>query len=297
MSYGKDERHIDKHVWRLPIPLYNPDDPLHTDIAHLARELSAGFADRAILTNNFVTTRRDFRDVITTSDTGRQLDQLVRQLLGEPPDHAGAGPVLLPSSGLLRVTSGPLSELSSRDVEVDIDIEYDNDRRVYLWGMLVSRSQSAAEYSHVGSADANFDEIDLARQFLAMITNVINTEAEAGHTIRIYHYGHVERLHLTRLLGIDAAAPLELAHDLLATIRAHFFSGTGYGLKKLAPLAGATWSEAGASGEQTYEWLAAARTGDSAAWARLTRYNEDDTRATAALRHYLVTDSVDVGSS
>lgn len=24
MSYGKDERHVDKYVWKLPIPLYDP---------------------------------------------------------------------------------------------------------------------------------------------------------------------------------------------------------------------------------------------------------------------------------
>ena len=24
MSYGKDERHFDKHIWQLPIPLYDP---------------------------------------------------------------------------------------------------------------------------------------------------------------------------------------------------------------------------------------------------------------------------------
>ncbi|WP_264079239.1 hypothetical protein [Mycobacterium szulgai] len=40
MSYGKDERHIDKAVWKLPIPTYDPADPIHTEIAQLARELA-----------------------------------------------------------------------------------------------------------------------------------------------------------------------------------------------------------------------------------------------------------------
>ena len=26
MSYGKDERHFDKHIWQLPVPLYDPTD-------------------------------------------------------------------------------------------------------------------------------------------------------------------------------------------------------------------------------------------------------------------------------
>jgi hypothetical protein len=37
MSYGKDERDIDKSVWKLPIPIFDPSDETHTEIAYLAR--------------------------------------------------------------------------------------------------------------------------------------------------------------------------------------------------------------------------------------------------------------------
>ena len=36
MSYGKDERHIHKHVWELPIPLFDQNDPVHQRLVELA---------------------------------------------------------------------------------------------------------------------------------------------------------------------------------------------------------------------------------------------------------------------
>ncbi len=33
MSYGKDERHFDKHIWQLPIPLYDPTSDIHARLA------------------------------------------------------------------------------------------------------------------------------------------------------------------------------------------------------------------------------------------------------------------------
>ena len=40
MSYGKDERHIDKHVWKLPIPVYDSTNDLHLAITRLSDELT-----------------------------------------------------------------------------------------------------------------------------------------------------------------------------------------------------------------------------------------------------------------
>ena len=37
MSYGKDERHVDKHLWKLPIPRYDETDPQHRQLADLGR--------------------------------------------------------------------------------------------------------------------------------------------------------------------------------------------------------------------------------------------------------------------
>lgn len=83
MSYGKDERHIDKHVWQLPIPLYNPANPVHQRLSTLGRQeadLVAGLdlgEDR-----NFVNLRQDIREVLASSSSADEINQLVMELLG-----------------------------------------------------------------------------------------------------------------------------------------------------------------------------------------------------------------------
>ncbi len=39
MSYGKDERHIHKHVWELPIPTFEPTNLVHRRLGELGRQL------------------------------------------------------------------------------------------------------------------------------------------------------------------------------------------------------------------------------------------------------------------
>lgn len=41
MSYGKDERHIDKYVWQLPIPLYDAMVEAHRALAALGARAEA----------------------------------------------------------------------------------------------------------------------------------------------------------------------------------------------------------------------------------------------------------------
>jgi hypothetical protein len=85
MSYGKDERHIDKAVWRLPIPAYNPDDPRHAEIAYLAGQVSAEVANQPLPERvNFVVARRIIRKLIAESQPAQDLDQAVAALLGAP---------------------------------------------------------------------------------------------------------------------------------------------------------------------------------------------------------------------
>ena len=85
MSYGKDERHVDKHVWKLPIPTYDPDDELHAEIAQLSRQLAAEISTHSFRSGNFVTVRRDLRRFLADNATGRHLDRLVSDLLDIDP--------------------------------------------------------------------------------------------------------------------------------------------------------------------------------------------------------------------
>ena len=82
MSYGKDERHIDKYVWQLPIPAYDPADEGHQRLAQLgnAAEREVGELDLDE-TAHFPTLRRRIRQHLSTSPTGIVIDELVSELL------------------------------------------------------------------------------------------------------------------------------------------------------------------------------------------------------------------------
>lgn len=84
MSYGKDERHIDKNVWKLPIPKYAPDDPAHQRISDLAEQLTSLIEMQAPLPEYFVARRQAIRRVITDSTLGQELDELVTAVVDQP---------------------------------------------------------------------------------------------------------------------------------------------------------------------------------------------------------------------
>src|SRR5690606_13599113 len=83
MPYGKDERHIDSSVWKLPIPKYDPDDLEHVRVVELSNALSEEIAALDFSTTNFVVQRRIVRAHIAESDAGRELDKLVAEIVHE----------------------------------------------------------------------------------------------------------------------------------------------------------------------------------------------------------------------
>lgn len=44
MSYGKDERYVDKTVWHLPIHLFDPNDAAHVRLAEIGQTEAARIA-------------------------------------------------------------------------------------------------------------------------------------------------------------------------------------------------------------------------------------------------------------
>lgn len=83
MSYGKDERDIHKHVWRLPIPMFDPSNEVHSQISELARELTDEMRDRKFRSPNFVTIRQDARKWLNSDHRALTLDELVQDLLAD----------------------------------------------------------------------------------------------------------------------------------------------------------------------------------------------------------------------
>ncbi|MFJ9926285.1 N-6 DNA methylase [Streptomyces misionensis] len=82
MSYGKDERDIDKAVWQLPIPQFDSANPGHQRLAEIgeaeAQRIAALVLDES---KNFVKLRQVIRSIIADSPDAEELDQLVRLLL------------------------------------------------------------------------------------------------------------------------------------------------------------------------------------------------------------------------
>ncbi len=82
MAYGKDERHIDKQVWKLPIPLFEDSNPAHrrlSDPRQTMRWLVAGLDIGD--SGNFVTLRRRIRSVLAADPSTAEINEIVLGLL------------------------------------------------------------------------------------------------------------------------------------------------------------------------------------------------------------------------
>jgi predicted RecB family nuclease len=199
--------------------------------------------------------------------------------------------MVLAGEVLQRTTSGPIL-VPAADVEVDFDIEWNAGNRVYLWGaLLTDADHPAGEYKAFAEWDAlnDADEVALAEQFASWLRERIADAAARGESLTVFHYSHPERTHLSRVLGQEQVTDL-LDHfvDLLPIVRANFFGVAGLSIKQTAPAFGFHWRDDDPGGLQSQVWLDQARNAvgsDADTWRdRILAYNEDDVRATAALR-------------
>lgn len=82
MSYGKDERDIHRHVWELPIPAFDADNPIHCRIADLGAEAEKIVAAQQIDESvHFAAVRRHVRDALMETYQGQEIDSLVTDLI------------------------------------------------------------------------------------------------------------------------------------------------------------------------------------------------------------------------
>jgi hypothetical protein len=82
MSYGKDERDIDKNLWRLPIPEFDPEHALHAQLAALGSEVEAEVGALALDTSkSFVILRRQIRRFLQQNPKAQRIEKLVVELL------------------------------------------------------------------------------------------------------------------------------------------------------------------------------------------------------------------------
>jgi hypothetical protein len=83
VSYGKGERHIHKHVPELPIPEFDPANAGHQRIAQLSADCESLVSDFEINLNlHFAASRRHIREYLEATETGRELNELVFEMIG-----------------------------------------------------------------------------------------------------------------------------------------------------------------------------------------------------------------------
>ena len=192
-------------------------------------------------------------------------------------------------------------------VEVDLDIETADDGTVYLWGALVtiggeSTFHHFSRFEHVAGAQ----ETALAAEFASWLLEL--NQAHPG--LLVFHYADYETIHLRRLAERSndphLLAACELIRDqfvdLFGFVRDNYVGVDGLGLKVVASRgAGFSWRDEEPGGLASQGWFAEAVDGGTAearaaARQRVLDYNEDDVRATLAVRRWL-TDQDDQGQT
>lgn len=82
MSYGKDERDIHKHVWQVPIPAFDANDPVHQELVGLGRSLARAVAaagvDGAL---HFPIARQRLRQIIDAQPEAERVSEIVFEML------------------------------------------------------------------------------------------------------------------------------------------------------------------------------------------------------------------------
>ncbi|MFD1722405.1 N-6 DNA methylase [Amnibacterium endophyticum] len=74
-------RHFDKYVWRMPIPLFDPSEDLHRELAALAVRAASVAADVELTAQTFQVLRRNIRRALVDDGVAADLDKAVTDLL------------------------------------------------------------------------------------------------------------------------------------------------------------------------------------------------------------------------
>ncbi len=183
------------------------------------------------------------------------------------------------------------------DIEIDLDIEWDQQGRTYLWGVRTRRGgdDTTASYRAFTDWRATLDEQaerELAGRCADWLRHQQATAQAAGQSLRVFHWSSPEPARLRKILGAAATEDLlnpdtGIFEDLEESFKQGYLSLHGTSIKKVAPVFGFTWSAEDAGGAISQTYLSAVRAGvESADQARqwLLDYNLDDCAAMAAIR-------------
>ena len=242
------------------------------------------------------------------------LDELLPRYLPMVTHRSGAetrlrlaarrGRLMIEGVSLERLTTGAI-QIPRAPVEIDIDIETSASNYAYLWGFLVhdTRTSSPPVYHSVSrfSELTSKRETRLAEEAARWLKSL--TDSLGDVPVVVWHYSNYEALVINRLAHASGSETLAWLRDfvktsfvdLLPVVKEHFFGVDGLGLKVVAS-AGAdfSWRDEDPSGLNSQSWAQDAIHAPTvelrqAAKKRTLEYNEDDVRATWALRNWMRT--------
>lgn len=210
------------------------------------------------------------------------------------------------------------------DIEIDIDLENSQEAireagiedsigrdAVYLYGYGIHerfknpdwRTSSFGYFDDY--ADTDEAEFSVLNQMWEFLVDQVKKAETSGKTIGIFHYSSHERIWWRNFVTRHASKPgtptLQATDDfmnkyfvdILPLAKEIAFPVTGYSIKALAPLAGFNWRVDDAGGGNSIVYYQRATSSEnteldrSTATSWLRSYNEDDVRATMAVREYL----------
>ena len=140
--------------------------------------------------------------------------------------------------------------------------------------------------------------IEEEREAFQRVVDILMARLEAHPDIHVYHYSPAEPSALTRMMAEHATRELEIDEllrrrvmvDLLTVVRQSMRVGVeSYSLKQIEALAGFQRSaDMGSGADAVLGYERYVETGDLAELDGIARYNDEDCRATLALRDWLV---------
>ncbi len=215
---------------------------------------------------------------------------------------------------MLRIFEPTKMGCPTADVEIDVDMESYGDS-TYLWGAYVSTKSPIEGIAEGYQAFFNFDELTfeseqrIFQEFWQWFMGQREIAVSAGKSFAGYcFWEHAENSMMNRavtppLPNGPTMADLEEFRganpkqwlDMHAYAKNQIQTAGQSGLKQMAVAAGFQWRDEAPSGEASMSWyevaIGAAPVEAQASQERLLQYNEDDCRATKALRDWLNADA------
>jgi len=237
----------------------------------------------------------------TTEDhLGRSIDKL-DELIYRARSVVRGGP--------LRIVDADDVECPTADVEVDVDMESYNDV-TYLWGAYVTtrREVPGVREGYVSFVDwdepSSTTEAAVFARFWEWFQGLRHTTMTHGATFASYcFWAQAEDGAMNRAVANATTSPLRAELDAFRSrtpsewidlhdvAKRQIQTDGPLGLKVLATTAGFAWRDENPSGEASMVWFEEARADTAegaAARQRILEYNEDDCRATKALREWIL---------